>query len=483
MKKNKYIKYLPLIIVGLLIGGYLMIKDTGEYMEILKNPWTEEAYTSDELEELGNLLGGQRPSDFKTTLAESLTATASTTEEITLSSVTTKDGQTLTSDDIGDFILFKINPGASNQELVACTGGISGTTILDCSRGYSLTENAVESGNEKSHSPGETVIISNDDAYLVEQYVSKDGNATTTGKWVYSYADGGIVRLFFGTVDQYIWTNTSTGAIGFASSTSGELTWNTTGTTFLTVNPLTLIGGELRVATSSLSGLRLDDDGRLQIATSSGSGIYVDDDDTLKIATTSAFNFTGTFQIGGVTLSGLGATSNATNINTLTTASSSLADELHSHKIGTLSDYNTTVATSTGQTEANLRTHTITGGDMGANGIAIVHFHGLSEVKNNIVWIGSSFGGMAIATVTPRATHERDNFWSGEIEIQNRGSESLQWAIIRVWTEGTNSYVATSTELSIDTSVDQEIVIQGDNNDSSQNTSIRSSWVEVFRKE
>ena len=47
---------------------------------------------------------GQRPTNFKTTLAESLVATASTTEEITISSVTTKDSHTLTTADVGDFI-------------------------------------------------------------------------------------------------------------------------------------------------------------------------------------------------------------------------------------------------------------------------------------------------------------------------------------------------------------------------------------------
>uniref|UniRef100_A0A6H1ZF10 Uncharacterized protein n=1 Tax=viral metagenome TaxID=1070528 RepID=A0A6H1ZF10_9ZZZZ len=447
------------------------------YLQVISDPWTQTEVSYD-----FGLLGGQRPSDFRTTLAESLSATASTTEEITLSSVTTKDGHALTSDDIGDFILFKINPGASNQELVACTGGISGTTILDCSRGYSLYQNAVEGSKEKSHSPGETVIITNDDAYLNEQFVSKENVATTTGKWTYSYAEAGIVKMFFGDDNQYIWANTSTNQFGFATSRT-EFTFNEDGTTFTAVPPLILSGGELKIGTSTLSGLRLDNNGRLQIATSTGSGIYIDSDNTLKVATTSDYNFTGGFQLNGVQLDGIGATATSGALNNLTSASSTNADYLHTHELQTAYDVNTTVATSSGQTEANLRTHTIVGGDMGANGIAKVHFHGLSEVKNNVVWIGSSFGGMAIATVTPGATHERNNFFSGEIEIQNRGSESLQWAIIRVWTEGINSYVATSTELSIDTSADQKVVIQGDNLDASQNTSIRSSWVEIFRKD
>lgn len=171
--------YIPIILLIIVVFVVLVIIPDNR-MEVIKDIQgdvedSDNYYTKGELKDIdsGELLGGARPSDYKTTLAEPLDATASTTEEITVSSVTLVDGQTLTSDDVGDFICLKINPNASTRELVCCTGGITGTTFNDCSRGMSLKgDNAVYSGNEKSHSPGETVIISNDDAYLKEQFLS-----------------------------------------------------------------------------------------------------------------------------------------------------------------------------------------------------------------------------------------------------------------------------------------------------------------------
>ena len=115
-----------------------------------------------------SLLGtvSQRPSGFRTTLAESLSATASSTEEIKVVSLKTKEGHTLTDSDVGDFIILTISPGKGNEEKIMCISGTDGTSNWeDCTRGYSYyTQSAT--ATVYAHSPGETVIISDDDAYI-----------------------------------------------------------------------------------------------------------------------------------------------------------------------------------------------------------------------------------------------------------------------------------------------------------------------------
>lgn len=129
-----------------------------------------------------------RPSNYKTTLAESLTATASTTENIRVSSITI-DGHALTDSDVGDYIILTINPGAGNEERIACTGGTytSGTDVgwERCTRGMTRYSTTAVSTRLKSHSPGETVIISNDDAFLAEQYAAVDDEESIYAKWTY----------------------------------------------------------------------------------------------------------------------------------------------------------------------------------------------------------------------------------------------------------------------------------------------------------
>jgi len=131
-----------------------------------------------------NLLIGavQRPSGYKTTLAESLNATASTTEDIKVSSLNTKDGHTLTTADVGSYIILTIAPGRGNEEKLACTGGTdSVSNWLDCTRGLNYYNQSTGDATVYTHSPGETVIISDDDAYVSIQLGLLGGDNTWTG--------------------------------------------------------------------------------------------------------------------------------------------------------------------------------------------------------------------------------------------------------------------------------------------------------------
>jgi len=63
----------------------------------------------------------RRPTEFKTSLAEQKTEGHSNTT-VVVTSITTRDNNTLSGDILGDTIVLTINPGASNSESVLCTG-------------------------------------------------------------------------------------------------------------------------------------------------------------------------------------------------------------------------------------------------------------------------------------------------------------------------------------------------------------------------
>ena len=197
-----------------------------------------------------------RPSEFKTTLSQGKTQGHADTT-LVVNSLTTKDGYTLDSAILGDRIVLHIAPGRSNAEIVVCTGLTAATkTFTGCTFGYRFDQNATASGNILAHSPGELIIISDDDHYLSVQYPTIDGTNVFLGILGVATTTDDVVRFYLmdsptSTLDTYIWANRTIGSIGFASSTSGELAWNADGTTFSLVNPMTLTSGELRVATST----------------------------------------------------------------------------------------------------------------------------------------------------------------------------------------------------------------------------------------
>lgn len=458
-------------------GSYeqnMRIKDCQTMVPV--NPWTQEEIASEEL------FGGMRPSSFKTTLAESLTSSASTTEEITVSSVATKDGQTLTTSDVGDFICLKISPGSSNEEIVCCSGGITSTTFNDCTRGYSFKSNAAYTGNAKSHSPGETVIISNDDQYLSEQYTANNDTETITGVWTYAGGDGGVIKFYMGDSNTYFWMSTTTGNIGFATSSSGELTWNTNGTTFLSVPPLILSSGELKIGTTT-NNYDFDlSSGFLSIrksatVTSTAHG--------LEVVTTTPYNFTSGFQIGGVQLDGLSSRASSTALNNLVNGSSTQADYFHSHnRLYAYYDKNTS-STVSGTTEGTLISVTIPGGAMDINGTLRAKARGVVKDGNGS-WMIFKFGGKTIATSTRMQEISGGTLnWQAEIEISNRGDTGSQYATLSFLSRGHHlsceDSQASSTVFSIDTDSDQTFEIRGDNANANGSVVIGAIDIQLIR--
>lgn len=172
----------------------------------------------------GQMLGAaQRPSNYRVTLAESLSATASTTEDIKVSSLVTRDGHTLVDADVGSFIILTINPGRGNEEKVMCTNGTNTSTNewQNCTRGYNYYNQSAGTATVYAHVPGETVIISDDDAYLTQGFVT------------YPYASSTFVNYTYGssTYANLDYAQTFGGNKQFNASTTFASTTNFTGPT------------------------------------------------------------------------------------------------------------------------------------------------------------------------------------------------------------------------------------------------------------
>jgi len=231
-----------------------------------------------------------RPSEFKTTLAQTLTeGHAGTTLKV--NSITTKDNNSLDASILGDTIVLHIAPGRINAEIVICTSLTAATkTFTGCTFGYRFDQNATAAANIKAHAPGEVVIISNDDHYLVAQYPTKDADNTFTGQIYVATSTVDVVKFYVTTsTETYLWANKATGQFGFATS-SNEYAFNTGGTTFNSVKPLNLSAGELKIATSS--AFFLDWNSQLNIATSTGSILDTFWKDSYNATSTKGDDFT-----------------------------------------------------------------------------------------------------------------------------------------------------------------------------------------------
>lgn len=132
-----------------------------------------------------SLFGAFRPSGYT---AKLLTRLEQGGAEATFNTTpcTTPDGQTITSNAIGDFVVITVNPGATNEEKISASSvSCSGTTLIwtIANRGLSFASpTTTVAANKTQHAIGERVIISNDDQFTFTQYVSVDDNQTIAGR-------------------------------------------------------------------------------------------------------------------------------------------------------------------------------------------------------------------------------------------------------------------------------------------------------------
>lgn len=123
-------------------------------------------------------LGFSVVSRYRTTLSASLTSTATT---VNVSSMRTFDDTTLTMNLLGDKVFLTIDPGNSKEEIIRCTG-ISGNSWTGCTRGlaFSGTSTAAVANNQKAHTSGAIIIMSNVH-YVYEELIDKETNEDVTG--------------------------------------------------------------------------------------------------------------------------------------------------------------------------------------------------------------------------------------------------------------------------------------------------------------
>jgi hypothetical protein len=235
-------------------------------------------------------LGAFRPSGYTGKLLTRLIEGGSETTFNTTPG-TAPDGTSLTTLKIGDFIVITINPGAANEEKISASAvSVSGTTATwtIVNRGLSFTENASVAANINQHAIGETVIISNDDHFLSEQYPTKDGNETITGTWTFD--------VFPITPDNSTSTESAAGIVEIATAVEAASSTEN-GTAGRLVLPASLAtstynsSGSLQVVMTDNSN-KIDTD-FLSLSTYTGSlgasSITITSTSTIGIASTSAF--------------------------------------------------------------------------------------------------------------------------------------------------------------------------------------------------
>lgn len=143
-------------------------------------------------------LGYSVATGFQKTLSASINSTQSF---IPVSSLTLKDGTTLSISALGGVVFLNIEPGGNKEEIVMCTGiNASSIQFTGCTRGlaFSGTSTAAVSANQKSHNAGSTIVMSNVH-YVYEQFVDVNnkpqtiqGDRNATGTWTFS---GGTVNF------------------------------------------------------------------------------------------------------------------------------------------------------------------------------------------------------------------------------------------------------------------------------------------------
>lgn len=126
--------------------------------------------------------------DYQKVLSAPMTATQSF---IPATSLVLKDGTTLTMDMLGDKVFITLEPGATKEEIAMCTGIDSSTVrFTGCTRGlaFSGTSTAAVSANQKTHSSGATIVISNVH-YVYNQYFDKSTTSSQSilGPVVFSF--------------------------------------------------------------------------------------------------------------------------------------------------------------------------------------------------------------------------------------------------------------------------------------------------------
>ncbi len=423
-----------------------------------------------------------RPSEFKTTLGESKTEGHSDTT-LKLTSITTKDDNTLSATILGDTIVLSINPTGSNSEIVLCTGlTVSTKTFTGCTFGQRFDRSGTQSGNIKAHAPGEVVTISNTDTFLTAQFSTLDGDNTFFGTQEISTTTGaGIIRFFFGEDrSAYFFHSTRTGAFGWSTTTegSGEFLFGQGASNFTEIDPLQLVAGVLRLNTST-NDFDLNGSNQLTIRKNNSITSNVDG---LAVNTTTAFNWTGLHDFKATTTLATTTIKGATTFNGTATSTVGFDSPQYcisgANCVTAFANSKFLVGTTTSQTIADTTSEiffggggdivVIPGGTFGTTGgiKVVIPISTYSDAgADNILTIDVKYGGSDICNVSLAIAPIAGKVGILDIYIFANGSESAQICIAHIMqiteaSTGNEMRVVNDTS-SVDTSVSGGITISG----------------------
>jgi hypothetical protein len=248
---------------------------------------------------------------------------------IPVTSLTLKDGTALDIDVLGGKVFLTLEPGsATREEIVMCEGiNTSSLNFTSCTRGlaFSGTSTAAVTANQKSHSAGSKVVMSNVH-YVYEQYADVNNNdQTLAGNKTWT---GNALFYSFPTVSSSAYTGLPTNdgqlATKYYVDTVGA--GGFTAANVSTTRGLSVDGSSperVGINVSTTMGMAFDASGKLYQKVSSTKGIASDSNgiylDTAQARTwTGQHTFTVTTTLATTTVTTLNAT--AINIGTTSTA-------------------------------------------------------------------------------------------------------------------------------------------------------------------
>ena len=263
-------------------------------------------------------LGFSVATDYQKTLASPMTSSQST---LTVSSLVLKDGVTLSMTALGTRVFLTVEPGATKEEIIMCTGiTASSNQFTGCTRGlaFSGTATTAVAANQYTHSAGSVVVMSNVH-YVYQQYfdlsvtstqtvsgpitfsgnqISIGDDTTTTNKFIYFPVNQGT-EPYFKIVGPGAGSTTST--FYFSLDGSSDLQLNASGTTFgaSSTAGIFITSGLVGVNASSTAGLAFDTSGVLYVNASTTGGLNFDGAGRIKLDTTDALTWTGTWLFQG----------------------------------------------------------------------------------------------------------------------------------------------------------------------------------------
>lgn len=239
-------------------------------------------------------LGFGVATDYQKALSSPMTSSQSF---VPVTSLALRDGTSLTMAALGSKVFLTLEPGASNEEIVMCTGiDSSAKQFTGCTRGlgFSGSSTAAIPANAKTHSSGSTVVMSNVH-YVYQQFLEIDGGSQTVSTTVAFVAFPSVTST---TAVPTLGSEFATKYYADTLSASGLSPSNvstTLGLQALTgLSNCSTSGTCVGMNVSSTAGLAFDSAGRVYVSASTTGGISFDSAGRVKVDTSDSFAWTGT---------------------------------------------------------------------------------------------------------------------------------------------------------------------------------------------